>query len=95
MDRQVKIRGERIELDEIDGLLREAGFADAYTILKSEELYSFVESTQEVDQATVRSILAKSLPFHAMPKTVKPLSNLPRNPNGKIDREALDRMVNG
>ena len=93
MDRQVKIRGERIELDEIDGLLREAGFAAAYTILKSDELYSFVESTEEVDQERVRALLAKSLPFHAVPKTVQSLPSLPRNPNGKVDREALARKV--
>lgn len=93
MDRQVKIRGERIDLEEIDGLLRDAGFAAAYTILKDDELYSFVESTQEVDQKRVRELLVKSLPFHAVPKTVRSLPSLPTNPNGKIDREALDREV--
>ena len=89
MDRQVKIRGERIELEEIDGLLREAGFAAAYTILQGDELYAFVESAEEIDQERVRALLAKSLPFHAVPKTVQSLPSLPKNPNGKIDREAL------
>lgn len=93
MDRQVKIRGERIELDEIDGLLREVGFAAAYTILNGDELHSFVESAEEVDQERVRALLAKSLPFHAVPKTVRPLPSLPRNQNGKVDREALARKV--
>lgn len=93
MDRQVKIRGERIELEEIDGLLREVGFAAAYTILKGEDLYSFVESTEEVDQERVRALLAKSLPFHAVPRAVQRIPSLPRNPNGKVDREALARTV--
>jgi D-alanine--poly(phosphoribitol) ligase subunit 1 len=93
MDRQVKIRGERIELDEIDGLLREAGFPAAYTIHKDGELYSFVESTVEIVQEAVRALLAKSLPFHALPKVVHVLPSLPRNTNGKIDREALARKV--
>jgi D-alanine--poly(phosphoribitol) ligase subunit 1 len=92
-DRQVKIRGERIELDEVDGQLREAGFVAAYTILKNEELYSFVESSEDVDQGRVRAHLTKSLPFHAIPKSVKALPSLPRNPNGKIDREALARIT--
>lgn len=92
-DRQVKIRGERIELDEIDGLLRDAGFADAYTILKDDELYSFVESTAEVDQGRVRAVLLRSLPFHAVPKAVQSLPSLPRNQNGKVDREALARKI--
>lgn len=93
VDRQVKIRGERIELDEIDILLREAGFAAAYTILYGGELHSFVESVGEVDQERVRALLGKSLPFHAVPKTIKSLPGLPRNENGKVDREALARRV--
>lgn len=93
LDRQVKVRGERIELDEIDGLLRDAGFRAAYTILRNGELHSFVESTEEVDQERVRAHLKRSLPFHAIPKSVRPLPSLPRNPNGKIDREALVREV--
>lgn len=94
LDRQVKIRGERIELDEIDGRLREAGFNAAYTIFKDGELYSFVETTEEVDEEQVRSRLRASLPFHAVPKSISPLPELPRNPNAKIDREALARMAN-
>jgi len=93
LDRQVKIRGERIELDEIDGRLRETGFAAAYTILRDDELYSFVETTEEVDQERVRTHLGTALPFHAIPKSVCAVSALPRNPNGKIDREALIRMI--
>ena len=93
MDRQVKIRGERFELDEIDSLLREAGFNTAYTIFKDDALYSFVESTREIDQDRVRILLTKSLPFHAIPKSIQSLTSLPRNENGKIDREALSRMV--
>jgi D-alanine--poly(phosphoribitol) ligase subunit 1 len=92
-DRQIKIRGERIELDEVDGQLREAGFPAAYTILKNGELHSFVESPEDVDQERVRAHLKKSLPFHAIPKSVQALPSLPRNPNGKIDREALARNV--
>jgi D-alanine--poly(phosphoribitol) ligase subunit 1 len=93
MDRQVKIRGERIELEEVDALLRNIGFTATYTILKGDELYSFVESNEAVDEEHVRALLAKSLPFHAVPKTVKSLPSLPRNTNGKIDREALSRTI--
>lgn len=92
-DRQIKIRGERIELDEIDGLLREAGFPAAYTILKDGELFSFVEATGDVDQERVRAHLMNALPFHAVPKSVTPLPSLPRNPNGKIDRETLAKRA--
>jgi D-alanine--poly(phosphoribitol) ligase subunit 1 len=93
LDRQVKICGERIELDEVDDHLREAGFTAAYTILKDGELYSFVESVEAVDQELVRAHLKISLPFHGIPKSVQPLTSLPRNQNGKIDRDALAREV--
>lgn len=93
IDRQVKIRGERIELDEVDYLLREAGFADAYTILKGDDLHSFVESVDHVDEERVRGHLAKRLPFHSIPKSVRALPNLPRNPNGKIDKPALEQLL--
>lgn len=93
LDRQVKVCGERIELDEIDGQLREAGFNAAYTILKNGELYSFVESEEEVNQERVRSHLSVVLPFHSIPKYVQTMTALPRNPNGKIDRGALEKMV--
>ena len=89
MDRQVKIQGERIELEEIDSLLREVGFASAYTVIKDGELHAFVETTQELEQEHIRQRLQKSLPFQAIPRAIHPLSSLPRNQNGKIDREAL------
>jgi len=91
-DRQVKIWGERIELDEIDYLLRKAGFADAYTIVAEGVLHSFVESVNAVDQDRVRAQLSKSLSFHSIPKTIQSLQSLPRT-NGKIDRRALERSV--
>jgi D-alanine--poly(phosphoribitol) ligase subunit 1 len=92
-DRQVKIRGERIELDEVDYLLREAGFAAAYTVLKGDDLHSFVESVDDVDEERVRGHLAKRLPFHSVPKSVRALPSLPRNPNGKIDKPALEQRL--
>ena len=89
IDRQVKIRGERIELEEIDGLLRSAGFRAAYTVCQDKELHSFVETTDTVDQERVRAHLQQHLPFHAVPRVVHALASLPRTPSGKVDRRAL------
>ncbi len=92
-DRQVKICGERIELAEIDGALLLMGFEAAYTIFRDGELYSFVESPVAIDEERIRNALRKSLPFHAIPKTIHRLPLLPRNRNGKLDREALAREI--
>ena len=93
MDRQVKICGERIELEEIDGLLRQAGFPAAYTIVKHDELHSFVESAEALDQDQIWAYLQHSLSFHAIPRAIHALPSLPRNQSGKIDREALLREL--
>ena len=93
MDRQVNIHGERIDPGEIDSRLRQAGFPNAYTIDKDGELYAFVESTETLDQEQIRDSLRPSLSFHAIPRVIRALPNLPRNQNGKIDREALLREM--
>jgi len=85
IDRQVKIRGVRVELGEVDNLLREFGFAAAYTTLIGGEVHSFVESAAGVDESDVRRQLAMRLPFHSIPKTLRAVAQLPRTPNGKID----------
>jgi D-alanine--poly(phosphoribitol) ligase subunit 1 len=93
MDRQVKIRGERVELDEVDHLLRESGYPAAYTVMIGDDLYSFVVSPDNVDGERIRTHLAKRLPFHSLPKKIIAVASLPRNANGKIDAEALKRQV--
>lgn len=93
LDRQVKIRGERIELGDIDAQLRDAGFSGAYTLLLEDELHAFVEASDAVDQERVRAHLSRSLPFHAIPRTIHAIGSLPRNDNGKVDRDTLSRMV--
>lgn len=94
-DRQVKIRGERIELGEVDYILREAGFRSAHTIYLKNELYSFVESNDQIDEDLVRNYLVKRLPFHSVPKSIRAIPTLPKNSNGKVDRAALEELVGG
>lgn len=84
IDRQIKIKGERIELNEIDFRLCEIGFQSAASIFKDEAIYSFVETNSPIDEENVRSRLAANLSFHAIPKRVFPIVRLPRNQNGKI-----------
>jgi D-alanine--poly(phosphoribitol) ligase subunit 1 len=95
LDRQVKIRGERIELAEIDDLLRQSGYPAAYSILHDGEVHSFVECSSYVDEAQVRTQMQKELPVHALPKTISIVTNLPKNANGKVDRQELERLASG
>lgn len=95
LDRQVKIRGERIELDEIDHLLRQSGYTAAYSIVHDSEVHSFVECESYVDEAQVRIQLQKELLLHALPKVIQQVASLPRNANGKVDRHELERLASG
>ncbi|WP_460146266.1 amino acid adenylation domain-containing protein [Pseudomonas sp. H3_H08] len=88
LDHQVKLRGQRIELGEIDAaLLAQVGVRDAATLLLDQRLVSFW--CGETDEVTLRADLSDSLPAHMQPSVFVQLDNLPLNSNGKLDRKAL------
>ncbi|WP_460317763.1 non-ribosomal peptide synthase/polyketide synthase [Pseudomonas ogarae] len=88
LDHQVKLRGQRIELGEIDAaLLAQAGVRDAATLLLDQRLVSFW--CGDADEVTLRADLSDSLPAHMQPSLFMQLDNLPLNSNGKLDRKAL------
>ncbi|MEV6693584.1 amino acid adenylation domain-containing protein [Micromonospora sp. NPDC051196] len=95
-DHQVKIRGHRIELGEIDArLLDHAGVAEAVTVLRQDAdeprlvAYLVPRPGSVVDPADLRRHLAASLPQAALPADYVTLDRLPISPNGKVDRAAL------
>jgi acyl-coenzyme A synthetase/AMP-(fatty) acid ligase len=93
IDRQIKIKGERIELDEIDYRLREQGFQIAASILEDGAIYSFVETESPVDESAIRNQLGRHLPFHAVPRRVLAMHEIPRNTNGKIAYPNLRQLL--
>ncbi|GLW34743.1 non-ribosomal peptide synthetase [Actinoplanes regularis] len=87
-DQQVKVRGHRLELGEVEGALRAApGVREAAAALHGDRLVGYV--TGDVDAERVRAGLAAVLPGYAVPSTVLALPALPLTPNGKLDRSAL------
>jgi acyl-coenzyme A synthetase/AMP-(fatty) acid ligase/acyl carrier protein len=97
-DDQVKVRGFRVELGEVESaLLDHPGVGQAVVIARTEEsggkqLVGYVVSAtgdDTLDPAVVRKSLAKSLPEFMVPAVVVVLDALPLNPNGKLDRKAL------
>uniref|UniRef100_UPI00135AA894 non-ribosomal peptide synthetase n=1 Tax=Pseudomonas izuensis TaxID=2684212 RepID=UPI00135AA894 len=88
LDHQVKLRGQRIELGEIDAeLLAQTGVRDAATLLLDQRLVSFW--CGEADQVVLQKALADNLPSHMVPSLLVQLDSLPLNSNGKLDRKAL------
>jgi amino acid adenylation domain-containing protein len=97
-DRQVKVRGFRIEPGEIEAALArlpEVGAAAVVPVADSiggMKLVAYVAPTEPSRTLTpdaVRSALRTTLPEFMWPAHIVPLSRLPMSPTGKLDRQAL------
>jgi tyrocidine synthetase-3 len=101
VDKQVKVRGYRVELGEIEAaLLAIAGIEDAAVIDVAEEsgataLVAYVVSKTPIDVPQIQATLAKSLPEYIVPGYFMQMSALPLTPNGKVDRRALPSIEVG
>ncbi|WP_043818325.1 amino acid adenylation domain-containing protein, partial [Rubrivivax gelatinosus] len=95
LDHQVQIRGQRIELAEIEAQLRRhPALADVVVQAFHDgegdgRLVAFVVARDEVDDAALRAGLAARLPAAMLPSAFVRLDALPLNPAGKVDRHAL------
>ena len=95
-DFQIKHLGYRIELGEIEhAALQLEGIRNACVVYQNErkEITLFFESDQELTPSVIRSRLGAFLPKYMLPTVFNRLEELPKNPNGKIDRKTLsDRL---
>ncbi|MFI0374440.1 amino acid adenylation domain-containing protein [Actinomadura sp. 1N219] len=97
LDRQVKINGHRVELDEIVAALRAVPGVGAATVLASAgrartSVTAYAEWRGGGDPppaAEVVSALRRRLPRHMMPSVLVWLESLPLTPNGKTDDARL------
>jgi amino acid adenylation domain-containing protein len=94
-DRQVKLRGFRMELGEIENALaRCAGVAAAAVIMHNDQrLRGYVTGLAgPLKVAPILDELSGMLPVHMIPATVTVLDELPVTTNGKLDYHALSRL---
>lgn len=94
-DGQVKVRGHRVELEEIEAHLREhPGVAHAAVALHGGELAGYlVPRGSAPDGAELRRHLGQRLPAATVPTSWTVLDRLPLTPSGKLDRAALPAPV--
>jgi amino acid adenylation domain-containing protein len=93
-DDQVKLRGFRIGLHEVDRAVRLSSpvIRDVAVIVHDENIYAFVApSTVDVDH--VQNVLRDLLPYYAQPTAVKALQYIPLSANRKVDRKSLHKMA--
>jgi amino acid adenylation domain-containing protein len=98
VDQQVKIRGFRVELEEIESTLESMEGVDgaAAAVVDGgggqKMLVVYVVSRDEaVTSEAARAYLAERLPKYMLPQVVLHLEELPRLPNGKLDRKQLPK----
>jgi len=94
-DRQVKIRGHRVELGEIEAhLARLPGVAHAVAAVRGQDIakitgYVVPVPGSQLDPAALRRSLARRLPDYLMPAAIVIMSELPLTTTGKVDVKAL------
>ena len=96
-DRQVKLRGLRIELDEVaNTLLCHPGVHDAHVLVADEDaeetaasLRAYVVWAGDWDERALREFVRERLPHGMIPDEFIRVDLLPRTLNGKVDRDRL------
>ncbi|MEV1179510.1 amino acid adenylation domain-containing protein, partial [Nonomuraea sp. NPDC049784] len=89
-DGQVKVRGHRVELGEIETTLeRHPGVRRAAVVVRGDDLVAYVVPASPTHESDLLERAAEWLPPYMIPTVVVPLEALPLTPNGKVDRRAL------
>lgn len=96
-DFQIKHLGYRIELGEIEhAVLQVDGIRNCCVVYNQnkKEITLFYECDKELGAGFVRERLSPMLPKYMLPTVFNWMALMPRNPNGKIDRQKLVSSVN-
>ena len=101
LDSQIKVLGHRVELGEIEAAVRRASGLDGVVALGwpvSESGADGIEvflQTEAFDRGSLVARLRSILPSYMVPRNVWLLSHFPLNANGKFDRSALLKRLQG
>ncbi|KAJ1967113.1 hypothetical protein IWQ62_002055, partial [Dispira parvispora] len=89
-DNQVKLRGFRIEMGEVELWCERLNtdIRQAVALVVNKQLVTYV-SPQSVDVDVLRVALKQALPYYMVPTHITPLETMPKTRNGKVDRRAL------
>ncbi len=100
IDNQVKVRGFRVELGEVQRVLRaHAGVRDAVVIARADDggdkaLFAYIvaDDTASLSLSALRRELKEQLPEYMIPAAFVMLDEIPLTTNGKLDLKALPKV---
>jgi D-alanine--poly(phosphoribitol) ligase subunit 1 len=93
IDFQVKVRGFRVELEEVASAIRNSGYPVACVFKRGEALAAIVEADEAFDEADLRARLQGKLEPHAIPERIVAVAAIPLNENGKLDRRRAAELM--
>jgi surfactin family lipopeptide synthetase A len=98
IDNQVKLHGYRIELEEIENKISHCPgvISTAVVVHKQgnvEFLVAFYTSENNKELPDIQKALAEELPSYMVPSQLFRIDQMPKTPNGKIDRHRLNESV--
>ena len=100
-DSQVKIRGNRVELSEIESAIREIDYVSDITVQtikhdENNEIVAYVVVNNDLDEMELKNSIcdyvSKHKPEYMVPSFVIKLDAIPLNVNGKVDKRALPEV---
>lgn len=98
MDNQIKVQGYRVELGEIEAVVREVAGVDVAIaagdppgVQGAESIVVFMGPSDH-DMEAVQGAIQERLPTYMQPRRILTVDTFPLNANGKVDRKALNDL---
>jgi len=102
-DRQIKLKGYRIELQDIESALRTAAKTDLVCVVpfpvlpdgSIQDLVGVVSTSAQMifDEGAIKGAMADILPSYMVPSKILPIDEMPLSINGKVDFKAVQNWV--
>ena len=96
-DSQVKVRGNRVELSEVELVIREIDYVEDVTVqIANNDLVAYVVLTEELEDEALNDSISKYVgerkPEYMIPSFIVKLDSIPLTVNGKVDKRALPEV---
>lgn len=99
-DGQVKVRGFRIELTEVESVIREFPDINDTTVQTFEDkatgekrIVAYIVSDKKIDINELNGFIGERKPYYMIPAVTMQIESVPLNQNGKVNRRALPEPV--